>query len=102
MFLFILPIFVVLYGLTNLRYSLRYYILYLLTVRQNIGFIWVSNKAEAHKYLQSTNKGNFIETKLSRNAWKPILSLESENGETWMILKELFKIRSFFLLMRVS
>lgn len=88
MFLFILPIFVVIYGLMNLRYSLRYYILYLLTLKQNVGFIWVSSKVDAQKYLHSTNKGNFIETKISRNAWKPILSLESENGETWMILKD--------------
>jgi hypothetical protein len=95
MILFILPIFFFTYCLMNLRIKLRYYILYLLTIRQNVGFIWVTNKNDAQKYLQSTNKGNFIETKLSRNAWKPIFSLESENGETWMILKE-----RLFLLMK--
>lgn len=72
----------------NLRYGLRYYILYLMTIRQNVGFIWVTNKADAQMYLQGSNKGNFIETKISRNAWKPIFSLESENGETWTLLKE--------------
>lgn len=77
-----------LWCLLNLRYGLRYYICYLWTLKQNVGFIWVTDKCEANKYLQSVDKGNFIEAKLSRNAWKPILSLESENGEAWILLKD--------------
>ena len=61
-----------------------------MTLKQNVGFIWVSDKVDAQKYLQSSNKGNFIETKISRSAWSPILSLESENGENWMELKKRF------------
>jgi hypothetical protein len=77
-----------LYIISNLRYDLRYYILYLLTLKNNVGFIWVTNITDAKRYLQSSNKGNCIEMQISRHAWKPILSLESENGETWTILKE--------------
>jgi len=75
-------------ALMNLRYGLRYYVLYCLTLRHNVGFIWVTDAADARMYLQSSSKGDFIEARLSRRAWQPILSLESENGATWRMLKE--------------
>jgi cytochrome P450 len=75
-------------ALMNLRYGLRYYVLYFLTLRHNVGFIWVTDVADARMYLQSSSKGNFIEAMFSRRAWQPILSLESENGATWTMLKE--------------
>ena len=73
--------------ITNLRYDLRYFILYILTRKDGARFIWVTNKKDAVNYLQlSTTKG-IIETKLSRKAWEPILSIESENTDTWWRLK---------------
>ena len=84
----IIILIIIIYSCLNLRYGLRYYILYALTLRRNVGFIWVTNERDAKKYLLSSNKGDFIETRLSQSAWKPILSLESENGENWLLLKE--------------
>jgi len=50
----------------------------------------LDNIDEINKILQLTQKGMFIERRIAIPAWRPILSLESEDNEQWKEIKTNF------------
>jgi hypothetical protein len=71
-----------------LRYDLKYYFLYLWTTINKYNFVYVTDLNLAKKVLESSIKGQFIEQKIAKKAWYPILSIESEDHENYYKLKE--------------
>jgi len=71
-----------------LRYDLKYYFLYLWTIKNRYNFGYVTNIIITKKVLQSSVKGNFIEQKIAKKAWYPLLSIESEDHGNYNKLKE--------------
>lgn len=85
-FLLLLFLFIIL-----LRYNkLRFIILYLKCVLNGNHMIVTKDLSEAKQYLHSDIKGQYIEHHIARYAWKPILSIESEDGDTYFKLKKQF------------
>jgi hypothetical protein len=58
---------------------------------KNINVEYVTNPKIAEIVLKTSNdKGYFIEHLIAMNAWKPVISLESVNGDKWIFQKKIF------------
>jgi hypothetical protein len=85
----ILIILILIFKYINLlRYDLKYYFLYLWTIVNKYNFVYVTDLNLAKKVLHSSIKGQFIEQKIAKNAWYPLLSIESEDHDNYYKLKE--------------
>ncbi|KAK1947203.1 hypothetical protein P3T76_001213 [Phytophthora citrophthora] len=70
---------------------LRALLLHLLAFCQGVKLKWVTDPDLALQVLKSTSdKGELIEAKIALPAWKPVVSLESVNGEQWRRMKTQF------------
>ncbi|OWZ15347.1 hypothetical protein PHMEG_00011022 [Phytophthora megakarya] len=68
----------------------RAVLLHLLAFCQGVNLRWVIDPALAFQILKVSDKGDLIESKLSLPAWRPVISLESVNGEQWRRMKTQF------------
>ena len=100
---FIIIIFILKY-INLLRYDLKYYFLYLWTIKNGYNFNYVTDINLAKKVLQYSIKGEFIEQKIAKKAWYPLLSIESEDHDNYNKLKEnlllLFKEQPSFEILK--
>jgi hypothetical protein len=88
-FIGILIILIFIFKYINLlRYDLKYYFLYLWTTINKYNFVYVTDLNLAKKVLESSIKGQFIEQKIAKKAWCPLLSIESEDHDNYYKLKE--------------
>ena len=88
-FIGILIILIFIFKYINLlRYDLKYYFLYLWTTINKYNFVYVTDLNLAKKVLESSIKGQFIEQKVAKKAWYPLLSIESEDHDNYNKLKE--------------
>jgi len=71
-----------------LRYDFKYYFLYLWTIINKYNFSYITDINVAKKVLSSNIKGNFIEQKIAKKAWYPLLSIESEDHQNYYKLKQ--------------
>ncbi|EGZ30599.1 hypothetical protein PHYSODRAFT_264010 [Phytophthora sojae] len=71
--------------------ALRMLLLNLIGFFQGVNVKWVSDPDLAIRVLKASgDKGDLIESLLSLPAWKPVVSLESVNGEQWRRMKSQF------------
>ncbi|GMG15366.1 unnamed protein product [Phytophthora fragariaefolia] len=68
--------------------ALRTLLLNLIAFFQGVNVKWVTDPDLAVRVLRASgDKGDLIETLLSLPAWRPVVSLESVNGEQWQRMK---------------
>ncbi|KAE9041038.1 hypothetical protein PR002_g4645 [Phytophthora rubi] len=71
--------------------ALRTLLLNLIGFLQGVNVKWVTDPDLAVRVLKSSgDKGDLIESLLSLPVWKPVVSLESVNGEQWRRMKSQF------------
>ena len=90
LYFFLLTLALILYGFSQIRYSLKILPLLLISYVQGVKTEVVTELKDIKKMMQLNDKGRGVECLFSQEGFYPILSLESENSPNWDRLKENF------------
>jgi len=88
LYFFLLTLALILYGFSQIRYSLKILPLLLISYVQGVKTEVVTELKDIKKMMQLNDKGRGVECLFSQEGFSPMLSLESENGPNWERLRE--------------
>ena len=94
---FILAVSLIIKLFLRFRYEYSYFPLFIFTILQKRNFKVAKTVEEIKETLLLSDKGNCIEELIASQAWRPILSIESVNGQKWLELKKNYLIFQKYL-----